>query len=51
MKSITISKETIERIKEELEDVNVTPPKTSPQWNELIDDIINVGLATYIETL
>ena len=47
---VEISQDTIDRIKEELEDVHITPPKNSKEWETLIDDIINVGLATYIET-
>jgi hypothetical protein len=48
---INISKETIDRIKEELDDKNEKLPYSQKDWDDLIEDIVNVGLNLYLEGL
>lgn len=49
MKEITLSKDTIDRIKDALDVCHLEIPKGKEKWNELIEEIVNVGLDLYLE--
>jgi hypothetical protein len=48
---INISKETIERIKYELETTSEKIPYSQKDWDDLIGEIVDMGIDLYLETL